>query len=487
MSKLLGIGVSGLGAAKRGVKTTSHNISNVRTEGFTKKRIIQQSRAPLVSEGLIEGRGAEVRNIERSSDLFVEKRLNFATTNNNFSKEKARQLDQIERIFNELDTDGLNKALNEFYNSFRELAARPEDEILRSVVRENARLVIKDFKKVRADIDNLTSSIDNRMGYEVKRVNTILENIAKLNKDIFRMELSGEIAGDLRDGRDLLVNQLSGFFKTHTYEDGRGQYNIHAVGVGSVVTGGHVQSFDVKRVPVGQSSNDNDGSFEIFFGARPSEPVSSRVRTGLLGAMLNVRNEVHKGLREGLDDIVYNLVQSVNAVHRRGYVNRTLAVGEDGIAPGEDSVGATTGVDFFASLSDKRNASLRFDLSESVKGDLTNIATALDPNSPGDNRIAVAISKLQHETLMDNGTTTLEEHYLKQVGRIGFLAHKTRMDREHSDGLLAQTADLRERISGVNLDEEAVNLAKYRHAYEASAKVMKTAEEMMDTILELKS
>ena len=122
-------------------------------------------------------------------------------------------------------------------------------------------------------------------------------------------------------------------------------------------------------------------------------------------------------------------------------------------------------------------------LSKPVLQDLTNIVTAEKHNSPGDNRIALAISKLQHEKVLDGGTTTLEEKYLQSIGKIGLETGKARLDTEQSEGLKALTESLREKIAGVSIDEETANMLRYQHAYEASARVMKSAGEMFQTVL----
>ena len=87
---------------------------------------------------------------------------------------------------------------------------------------------------------------------------------------------------------------------------------------------------------------------------------------------------------------------------------------------------------------------------------------------------------------MDGGTTTLEESYLQTIGNVGLESGKAQLDREQSEGILAQTKNLKERLSGVSIDEEAANMVRYQHAYDASAKVMQTANEMFDTVLSIK-
>jgi flagellar hook-associated protein 1 FlgK len=126
-------------------------------------------------------------------------------------------------------------------------------------------------------------------------------------------------------------------------------------------------------------------------------------------------------------------------------------------------------------------------LNQLILDDPVYIASALEPNSPGDNRVAIAISKLQHEKIANQGESTLEEDYLRNIGVIGLATSKAKLNEEQTKGMLAQIVTLKERVSGVSLDEEAANMIKFQHAYEASAKVISASEEMFNSLLKLLS
>lgn len=481
MPDLLNIGNTGLTASKKSLETTSHNIANVNTEGYSRQKVIQTTNVPVDKGGLIQGTGARVTGISRSHDSFVEKRLGQATTEHNFFKERAEQLEQVENIFNEIDSDGLNKVLNKFYNSFRELANQPENETIRSVVRDSAQLVSQDFKRIRGSLDGLARQVDRRLEQEIEEINQASNNIGGLNKKIAVIEGLGGETGDLRDQRDLIIKRLSESFAIHSYMDEKNNFIVMAKNVGTLVSGTEVQELAVRGTSKDDSSNNMSGSVEVFFKHRPASSMTDKFKGGRLTSMTKVRNEDIRIQQDKIDDIAYNLVNSVNAIHRRGFANREITPGA--LA---DNKGPVTGIDFFKVPTSKENSALNMDLSELVKDDLSNISTALVENSPGDNRIALAISKLQHERIMDEGTSTLEESYLQTIGRIGLETGKAKLDREQSEGILVQANNIRERIAGVNLDEETANMVRFQHAYQASAKVMQTAQQMFDTVLNIK-
>src|SRR5690606_18034030 len=191
-----------------------------------------------------------------------------------------------------------------------------------------------------------------------------------------------------------------------------------------------VQELAIRGTAKDDSSNNMAGAVEVYFKDRPSSAVTDRFKGGRLSSMAQVRNTDIRGLQEKIDEIAYDFANSVNAIHRRGFVNREIQPGAL-----SDSKGPVTGLNFFEVPLEKENAALHLDLSVAVKDDLSNISTALAANSPGDNRIALAISKLQHERIADGGASTLEESYLQTIGRIGLEAGKAKLDREQSEGI----------------------------------------------------
>lgn len=486
MADLLGIGRSGLNASKKSLEVTGHNLSNVNTEGYSRQRVMQSTAIPISVGGYIQGTGVKVDGVRRFNDEFIDKRLSNALANNSFYEARTENLEQVENIFNELDSDGLNQVLNKFFNSFRELANQPENETIRSVVRDNANLVVKDFRRIRGTLDTQSVNIDRKIENSVAEVNQLLHHIADLNGKITSIESAQGETGDLRDQRDIALRNLSENFKIHTYVDEKNRFIITAQGIGTLVTGLHVQELGTMTRNKNQSSNGMNGSVEIVLKDRPSQKITDQFKGGTLASIIKVRNDDLKKLQNDIDGIAYQFTTSVNTIHRQGFVNRPITIGADGKPAAIDLKGPTTGLDFFKQPLSVEEAGNFIDLSDSVKKDLSNIAAALDPNAPGDNRVAIAISKLQHERISGEGSVTLEEQYLQTIGSIGLETGKARLDAEQASGILAQANSLRERLTGVSIDEETANMVRYQQAYQASAKIMQAADDMFKTVLELK-
>jgi len=471
---LLNIGKSGLFAAKKSMSTTSHNIANANTEGYSRQQVRLET-SPAISEGNYTlGNGVDIQSVRRSHDELIEKKLNISLSNNKFNEERTLQLSHVEEIFNEVNSEGMNKILNRFFNSFRELATQPENETIRNVVKENARIVTGDFHRIQDNLDQVRSSMNNKVKLSIDEINSLTETIARLNKEINVQEVSGAQANDLRDQRDRAVGTLAEFFPLTTYSDNKGQYIVNVEGVGSLVSGGIAQKLVAGQgVDSNQSSSDK-GNTDIYFAARPGISISSKIKGGTLGALFKTRDNDLESLEKQLDQLAHGLVLATNAIHRQGFANHPSSSGKK-----------ITGINFFKEPLELKRAAEYISLSDEVLADANNIATALEPDKPGDNRVAVAISKLQHEKVLNNGTATFEEQYHKSVGEVGLQSGKSKIDLEQSAGILAQAKSFKERLSGVSLDEEAANMVRYQNAYEASAKVIKASDEMFKAVLGL--
>ncbi len=486
MVDILGIGNTGLIAAKKSLETTGHNIANVNTKGYSRQRVEQSSNIPIARSGIIQGTGTNVRSIDRTHDPFVEKRLQKATSNESYSRFRFEEMEQIENIFNEVDNEGLNNIINRFYNAFRELSSQPDNETMRSVVRDTANLVVKDFRRIRDSLDLASRSIDQKIQGEIQDINAIAKNITELNLKIAALEASGDETGDLRDQRDLAIMEMSKSFKVHTYVDDQNHFVVSAVGVGTIVAGGQYQELAAAGSSLKDSSSGMDGSVEVFFRSRPSQKITQKFKSGRLSTLIRVRNKDTQDLQKSMDRLAYDFANSVNAIHRRGYASRKVEVNPDGSINEYDKKGRVTGIDFFEIQDDPMGSIYSLKLSDEVEADISNIVTALAPNSPGDNRVSLAISKLQHEKFMADGTATIEEEFLKTVGNVGVEVGKAKLDAEQMEGIRVQLDTVKERISGVSLDEETSNMIRFQHAYDAAAKVMQTANEMFDTVLSIK-
>lgn len=144
------------------------------------------------------------------------------------------------------------------------------------------------------------------------------------------------------------------------------------------------------------------------------------------------------------------------------------------------------GVALFELPSGVEGAAENIRLNRAVSEDVGQVAAAGSPGAPGDNRIANVLSSLQYKSVMEDGTATVDAFYASLVGKVGVEAQRANSAATSQKDIYAQLRNVRESISGVSLDEETTKMIEYQKSFNASARLIRTADEMMETVLNLK-
>jgi len=140
------MGRRGMAVNQSALNTTSHNIANKATEGFSRQRADVVT-SPAINDGqLRQGTGANLGAINRVNNPWLEKQIEREGANFAFLEGRSGALARLESTFNEQTVKGINNSMSDFFNSFRELASNPESLTTRTVVRDNANALVKNFQ-----------------------------------------------------------------------------------------------------------------------------------------------------------------------------------------------------------------------------------------------------------------------------------------------------------------------------------------------------
>ncbi len=134
------------------------------------------------------------------------------------------------------------------------------------------------------------------------------------------------------------------------------------------------------------------------------------------------------------------------------------------------------------------------DVDEAIKNDVRKIAAAggtdttgnMDPDvmtGVGDGSIALKISELRYKKAMVGEHSTFNDYYTALISEVGTMTEKSKLEFDTTKQMTENMNNLRQSISGVNLDEEMANLVMYQHGYNASAKVVSIMDRLLDTII----
>lgn len=468
VSSVMNIAQRSMMNSQTGLQTVSHNIANKNTEGYSRQRLEIQSSAPASMGRIQIGTGAKTQAITRTNNPHLEKQIQFEQMKMGFGEGKMAYLNRVETIFNEQVNKGLNHFMGEFFNAFRELSNYPESLPIRTQVKETAWNMTQDFKRINDQLKKIQDEVDNEIAGELNEVNRLAQEIADLNEKVESVEVTGAFANDHRDRRDQALKQLGEKINIKYAEVENGKVNVTAGNTIVLVSGYTAGSLTSNSTP--ETATKRESNSDIFFQPNPQATqykVTTQISGGKLGGMLEVRDKVINDVLGKVDRLAYSMAESINEVHQMGYDQKSRPAGQ------------------FFKMDAEKDFSSRIELNDMIMRDVSFIAAGLMPDAPADNRVANVISSLQYKPLL-NGEDTLDDFYNGLVGELSVITKKSKSLFEHQAESLSQLKNIRESISGVSIDEETVKMIEYQKAFDASAKLIKTADEMLDTVINLK-
>ncbi len=480
ISSLLNTAKGALVAQQKAMSVTGHNIANVNTPGYTRQKAILESNAPFSATQIKIGMGVRIESVAQSVDPFINGTIQKGTSTLQEYESRAYILSQMETVFNETTDQGLAEMMNEFWNAWQDVADNPGGIPERTALLGKGEVLARQFNSMRNDLSRINGSMNENIGKSLEEVNRLSREIADLNEKIVSAESFNTSANDLRDQRTNLVTELSKLVGGISLEDKNGSLTV-------------LTSSGLLLVDRGQSWELTQEGDEIYWNHIVAD-ISGGLQGGKIGAWLDIRDEAVPQYIANLDELAGTFIQEVNQLHQAGY---TLSGG--------------TGMNFFEDFQlppgmpnsgDYANAAGFIKLSADVSGTPANIAAGGQSGDPGDNENALAILALQTDgtlsirkwTYQDRGQTVtstvqteaMEDYYRTLTGEIGILTEEANQNQSFQQAIMDQLGEMRDSVSGVNLDEEMTDLIKLQQAYEAAAKLVTIADEMLQSLMQMR-
>lgn len=476
------IAKSGLYSAQYAIDLTGHNIANANTVGYTRQRLMQSAqeitagreRILPLTKG-ISGAGVRIDGIEQVRNSYLDTQYRREESSGNMWSARSDALSYIEQIFNETGDTGLSSTINSFFSSLNTLTMNPESEEYRSNVSEMALMMTEKFQHLASQLSDKQMDENEQVRIASVQINDLSKNVADLNDQIMRFELNGEKANDLRDQRNNLLDQLAGVVDIDYSEDSSGQVTVLLGGKTLVDKN---QSFQIDAAAT--KANPIAGGSNLYDLTWDSDASAVTVTSGSLKAALDMRDGNASStigipyLMGRLDTLAAAIADQVNTVHRQGYTMPDASNGNTSV----------NNVDFFDETSPVTAAN--FDISAAIKQSVFNIAAAGSPvtlpNNAGDNKNALALLQLQSKIDIP-GIGSIAGYLDGYVSEIGVEVSHTNQMHDSQQALVDSLVNQRQSVSGVSVDEEMTNLVKYQHSYAASARVITTIDEYLDTLI----
>ncbi|WP_110656019.1 flagellar hook-associated protein FlgK [Salinicola halimionae] len=540
---LYSIGLSGLSAAQNALSTTSNNISNVYTDGYSRQLTL------LGQNGSGNGAssGVSVDGIQRQYNGYISSQLNQVNSRQSALETYQSQVNQVDDLLADSDS-GLTTLMQKFFSSVEDLTGAPADAAAREGLLGSSRSMAAQFRAYDDYLGDMREGINGQIGGVVSQVNNLSDQIADLNKQVtLARARSGEEPNALLDQRDKLVSDLGELVDVNVQVQDGSTYQVSLSNGMPLVAGN--KSFDLVAVKNSEDPSSITIAYEDGAGSR-SPLKESVIKGGELGGLLSFRSETLDSAQNQLGQLAVTLAKSFNTQHQAGVdlngddgeaffdigsptaISRSSNAGTGSLsaeygdvsqltsddyrltyqadgsysvenlgsgdistvspdADGKLSVGGVTLTpsgnpaegDVFM-LQPTRNAAAGFDVALS---DTSKIAAADgDSGGSGDNRNALALLDLQSQKLV-GGSATLSGGYAAMVSDVGNRASITQANLTTQEGLSDQLYAYQQADSGVNLDEEYANLMKYQQYYSANAKIIEAGSTILDTILGLRA
>lgn len=313
---IIAVGVSALNAAQTGVLTTSHNISNASTPGFTRQQIVQTTNQPTLTGAGFIGQGTSVQTIERVYNQYVVRQMLSAQTGVAEMDTYLAQIQQLDNLLADPNA-GLSPAMADLFKGVQDLAANPSSIPARQAALSAAQGMVARFQGIEQRIGEIRDGVNQQVTDEISKINTFATQLAEINQRIIVAQAAGPNvpANDLLDQRDQLIADLNKEIRTYTVQQSDGTLNVF-IGSGQPLVVGTV----ISTLQAVQDANDPQKitvALKNPWGAA-MQLSESLLTGGNLGGLISFRAQSLDTVQNALGRVAIGLAQTFNEIHRLG-------------------------------------------------------------------------------------------------------------------------------------------------------------------------
>ncbi len=465
----LDMGARSLDTQQQGIEVAGHNLANVNNPAYARQRLTIQTSPSVPSDVGPQGTGADAVSIVRlRSDVLDDQIQSELSVRTSLEAEQSALQSAEAGLGEQLDasaagTQGsssvgnassLSGGLSDLFNSFQALSTDPSSLAQRQIVLGKASDLATQFNHVDQQLANLSSSLSSSVQDDVGKANTLLSQIAGLNDNIAQAELDKPgSANDLRDTRQSKIEELAKLVKIDISNGANGAVNVSVAGtllVSANQVSDQLQAYDA-------------GGGQIMVRAAGSGTALA-LTGGEIQGMIQARDDGIAKLRQDVNTLASQLIQKVNAVHGTGY-----------------GLNGTSGTPFFSGS----NAA-DIQVNSSLTNDPSLLQAASVPNAAGDNGVALALGQLGEQAQPALNNQTFSQSYNQTVSAFGQTISSVNNQLSNQQTVEKMLLQQRDSISGVSVDEEMTDLTKFQRAFEASAKLITTIDDLLTTVINMK-
>jgi flagellar hook-associated protein 1 len=453
LSSALNIAVQAMLADEMALDTTSNNIANANTPGYSRQTVNFVEAPPVEYGGQTFGTGVQVASIVSQRSGVLQLLLNQDTQQQGQYSSFLTTMQQVQTLFNETSGNGLQSSITGFFNSLQQLSEDPSNTTYRQAIITAAQNMAQNFNGISASLTSLQQNADASVTQSVNQINALTPQIAALNSQISAAVSTGQNAGSLMDQRDQLLNQLSGLIGISEIDAGNGNITVTTTSGAALVVGN--QHFQLT------TQADPTTGFEHIFSQ--GSDITSSISDGALGGSIQVRDTTIPSVLSSLDSLASNLENSINSINQAGFDLNGNPGGNFFVPPPAGGAGAAANMTVAIT-------------------NPSQIAASQD-GSAGDNSNVDAMLALQNQPVV-NGQTPINA-YSSLVFQIGNDVSTAQSEQQAAQASIQQVQNQIGSVSGVSINEEAANLIQYQQAYQAAAQAAAVISSLTQTAMSM--
>ena len=449
---MLNNAVSGLNASKAALTSASNNVANAMVKGYSRQQVMTSSVGNDVYGG-----GVMVDGIRRITEQYEVAQLWNTTSQVGFSTVQASYLRQAEQVFGSEGSD-ISQGLDQLFASLHSAMEQPDDIAWRQGILNESKALSHRINFISEAVNSQMTQIEGQLSTSVNEINAQLQAIAKFNEEIHAADSKNNAPSTLLDARDAAIDELAAFVDIKVIKDTDNMVKISLSKGQPLLVGTSASTLITSTDP----SDPSKSQMSIQFGE--SHFSLDEATGGSLGALLHYRDNSLAESKTFIDELATTMATEFNSV----------------LAEGKDSNGNTP-KDLF--IYDDRNPSGSLKVSSDITAEM--LALGQD-GTPGDNSNLKELVKIAETTFhfSSNGAkTTMGEAFANKIGALGSASRQAAISSNTDLALRIEARSQWSSTSGVNLDEEAVDLIAYQQNYQANAKVIATTDILFQTLL----
>jgi flagellar hook-associated protein 1 len=422
------------------IQTATHNIANADNKSYARQRanVITNPASPIHAGWI--GNGARIDRITQFRDQYIEKQLMGSISQESDYRTRSTLLGTISSRLSDDGTQGLSQDLGAFWDSWDALSQNPQGLVEKDGVVTAANNLAESIHNAQTGLQDIRTNIQASITDTIPRINDLLAQVGVLNRQITRMELTGNSANDLRDQRYQALTELSQYIGIDTAEQASGSVTVTLPDSGAP--------------PLTLVSDQHYGTLDYAPGTNQVTYADANDSSVTYGPSADARSG---GSLNGMLNSIVKTTEYENQLN-------TFAVAL------RDQVNLTYGATFFSATS-----AADIEVESAIKSDPSTLTGTQ----------ALDLGELQKTHVAALGNTRFIDYLGNLQGQIGQDQSSATSHADFQQSLALELGAQQQSLSGVSIDEETIDLMKFQQIYQAAAKIIQRTDEMLQTVIDM--